>query len=157
MTYCSPGNTLKIFFISIIFVMKLLKVICIRFNSISGKINPQVESTRNADWASEPQSDCDRHPTCLGFRTASTHHELSILWRDWSLEHPQYLLVFLDLSSNLYTPKPGERKSLEDNTHYCFPNTMWVAWFKLIIQVHKETNKYLLRLSAGDIHKILGE
>lgn len=55
---------------------------------------------------------------------------------------PNICLSFLIcLSSNLYTPKPGERKSLEDNTLYC------TGLNSLFRHTNKQTNIHLPKLA----------
>lgn len=125
-----PGHHLKMIFIASLFAIGVLfQVTRRRFNSISGKINLKLESSKYVDGASEPQSclhsNCDGPPLCLDFKNC-----LHSLWtpqplRWLKLRTSPILLVLLDfLTYNLYTLKPRERKSLDCNTHICLPSIM---------------------------------
>lgn len=78
----SPGQAPKIILIIILFVLWIFQVICIWFNFMSGKINQEVESTRNVDWTSEQQHKYDVSYKYDAFSTASTHYGLSCFWHD---------------------------------------------------------------------------
>lgn len=136
-----PGHHLKIILIDSLFAIGLLQVICRKFNSISGKINLKLENTRYMDGASEPQSflhsNHDGHPICPDFKNC-----LHLPWTPQPLRWPKrrtspILLVLL--TYNLYTLKPRERKSLDDNTQ--LSSTYYVSelhWLELIVLDDKQ-------------------
>ena len=153
-----PGHHLKIILIDSLFAIGLLQVTCRKFNSISGKINLKLENTRYMEEVSEPQSflhsNRDGHPICLDFKNC-----LHSLWtpqplRCLKLRTSPILLVFLDLLTyNLYTLKPRERKSLDDNTQ--LSSTYYVSelhWFELIVLDDKQAAS--IALSSWRTHKI---
>lgn len=124
-----PGNHQKIFFIRSLFVIGILQVTFIEFNSISGKINQKLESALHI-WMELVSHGALYITTVMSILYAlvlelpplTTGSLASEMTKSQSI--PQYSFLVLDLlSSNCYTPKLRERKSLEDNTHICLPKT----------------------------------
>ena len=117
-----------------------------------------LSSSRYMEAVSEPQSflhsNRDGHPIRLDFKNC-----LHSLWtpqplRCLKLRTSPILLVFLDLLTyNLYTLKPRERKSLDDNTQ--LSSTYYVSelhWFELIVLDDRQTAS--IAWSSWCTHKI---
>lgn len=124
-----PGNHRNIFFIRSLFVIGIFQVTFIEFNSISGKINQKLESALHI-WTKLVSHGALYTTTVMSILYAlvlelpplTTGSLASEMTKSQSI--PQYSFLILDLlSSNCYTPKLRERKSLEDNTHICLPKT----------------------------------